>query len=81
MPKDPKEICGQILYTGYLKSQNSSEATQMRAQLLAKEINATHLNADISGIIEAYNQFSQQIFGQAPKFLSQGGSVAEDISL
>lgn len=75
MPKDPKEICGKILFTGYMKSQNSSDVTRLRAEELAKEINATHISADISGIIDAFNKFGETAFNKPLKFQTQGGTL------
>ena len=75
-------LCNSILHTIYIATNNSSHATKSRADRLAGTIGAYHtcFNIDmiISSVLQVFKTFSG---GKVPKFLSEGGSNTEDLSL
>lgn len=48
VPSDPKELCGRIFHTCYMGSENSSQDTKRRAQVLAQQIGRYIFNCIIS---------------------------------
>jgi len=80
MPQSAQEITGKVLFTCYMQSKHSSEDTKRRARDLAKEIGATHLEVSIDDICDGFLKGTQGVINQ-PRFLSQGGSLGEDLAL
>lgn len=52
-PKDAKEICGNLLFTCYMGTENNAQITKDRAALLSKEIGSKHYNISISNAFKA----------------------------
>ena len=80
-PTSPEEIVSRLLYTGYLGSENSSQATKERAALLAKQIGSTHFEISISDIYKSFNNAVSGVFKQPARFAVHGGSISEDLAL
>jgi NAD+ synthase (glutamine-hydrolysing) len=78
----PTELCSNVLHTVYMGTQNSSQATKNRASLLAQTVGSFHTNLYFDTVIQALLTMVSSITnGKIPQFLSQGGSIAEDLAL
>ncbi len=75
------KLCRHILHTIYLGSKNSSWNTQDRAYRLAKMIDAYHNTMYIDDIVSSVLKVFSLLAGKVPKFISQGGTMAEDLAL
>ncbi|KAH0895170.1 hypothetical protein HID58_057599 [Brassica napus] len=62
-------------------SENSSEATKMRAKQLADEIGAWHLDVCIDGVVSAVLTLFQTVTGMRPRYKVDGGSNVENLGL
>ncbi|GFY95518.1 Glutamine-dependent NAD(+) synthetase [Actinidia chinensis var. chinensis] len=80
-PTDSKEFAKRIFYTVFMGSENSSEATRMRAKLLADEIGSWHLDVCIDGVIAALLSLFQTLTGKRPRYKVDGGSNIENLGL
>ena len=80
-PKSAQEIVGNILFTSYLGSSNSSSDTKKRAKDLAQEIGSNHSELDITPICEEFKKCIHKSLKFEPKFELNGGSYQEDLSL
>jgi NAD+ synthase (glutamine-hydrolysing) len=80
-PKNAQEICERVLFTTYMATDNSSQETRDRAELLAKEINCRHYNVNISEICKKYESLAGEVFQKPIRYQSQGGSFSEDLQL
>ena len=81
LPADAKELCGMILHTCYMGTENSSAATRGRAAALAAELGAHHTLADIGPMVKGVIATFEAITSKSPKFKSQGGTETEDLAL
>ena len=81
LPADAKELCGMILHTCYMGTENSSAATRGRAEALASELGAHHTLADIGPMVKGVIATFEAITSKSPKFKSQGGTETEDLAL
>ena len=82
IPASGKEMVGQIMYTAYLSTSNSSSATRARASKLAHEVGSRHYEVNMDQIVASYKKmFLQMSGGPEPRYQEQGGSWAEDIAL
>eukprot|EP00672_Neobodo_designis_P021687 CAMPEP_0174828262 /NCGR_PEP_ID=MMETSP1114-20130205/1222_1 /TAXON_ID=312471 /ORGANISM="Neobodo designis, Strain CCAP 1951/1" /LENGTH=765 /DNA_ID=CAMNT_0016061975 /DNA_START=45 /DNA_END=2345 /DNA_ORIENTATION=+ len=61
VPKSPKEICRRIFFTAYMPTQHSSEGTRRRAEKLAEEVGANHVEINIDGIVRAFEDAFAQV--------------------
>lgn len=83
------EICGHILHTVYLGTENSSKVTRSRAQRLSESIGAYHNAIDIdiivSAVLRVFSIFilDKKFPGAEKKicYSMHGGTDAEDIAL
>ncbi|XP_021905095.1 glutamine-dependent NAD(+) synthetase isoform X1 [Carica papaya] len=80
-PTDSKEFANRIFYTVYMGSENSSEATRMRAKALADEIGSWHLDVSIDGVVSALLSLFQTLTGKRPRYKVDGGSNIENLGL
>ncbi|XP_052209726.1 glutamine-dependent NAD(+) synthetase isoform X3 [Diospyros lotus] len=80
-PTDSKEFAKRIFYTVFMGSENSSEATSMRAKVLADEIGAWHLDVKIDGVVSALLSLFQTLTGKRPRYKVDGGSNIENLGL
>lgn len=80
-PTDSKEFAKRIFYTVFMGSENSSEATKMRAKVLAEEIGAWHLDVCIDSVISALLSLFQTVTGKRPCYKVDGGSNSENLGL
>jgi len=82
LPKSAEEFCGRIFYTCYMgKTHHSSEATRARAEKLAGEVGATHLEICIDEVVQAFEKMAEKTFKKVPKYKVQGGSNTENLAL
>lgn len=75
------ELTYQILHTVYLGTTNSSVNTQDRAKRLAGSIRSFHNSVVIDDIVAAVLKVFTAFTGKTPHFVSQGGTMAEDLAL
>jgi NAD+ synthase (glutamine-hydrolysing) len=75
------ELTYQILHTIYLGTGNSSFNTQDRASRLAGSVHSFHSTIFFDDVVRSVLNVFTLISGKAPRFLSQGGSMAEDLAL
>ncbi|KAK9127856.1 hypothetical protein Syun_016653 [Stephania yunnanensis] len=80
-PTDSKEFAKRIFYTVFMGSENSSEATKLRAKILADEIGAWHLDVSIDSLISALLTLFQTLTGKRPRYKVDGGSSVENLGL
>jgi NAD+ synthase (glutamine-hydrolysing) len=82
LPESAAEFCSRIFYTCYMgKSAHSSEATRARAEKLAEEIGATHLEISIDEVVQAFEKLAAKTFKKSPKYKVHGGSATENLAL
>eukprot|EP00250_Pteridium_aquilinum_P018390 c24065_g1_i2 orf=296-2500(+) len=81
LPIDPKEFASRVLQTVYMGSENSSENTRGRAERLAKQIGASHINLEIDAVVSALLFLFKSVTGKTPKYKVDGGSNAENLAL
>ncbi|KAL8946231.1 MAG: hypothetical protein Q9222_007346 [Ikaeria aurantiellina] len=81
-PKDARDVTGEILYTCFMGSNNSSKETRERARALSKAIGSYHLEIEIDGLVEAFtDQYSATFPGRKLRFKSEGGSNQQSLAL
>ncbi|KAL0276498.1 UNVERIFIED_CONTAM: hypothetical protein PYX00_004057 [Menopon gallinae] len=81
VPSDPKELCGRIFHTCYMGSENSSQDTKRRAQVLAQQIGSYHLTISIDLAVNAVLGIFTSVTSRIPKFGCRGGSPRESLAL
>lgn len=81
VPTSPRELASRLFHTAYLGTENSSQATRKRAQLLADQLGAYHYNVRIDTMVRAVLTVFKMVTGRVPMFGSEGGSWAEDLAL
>lgn len=75
------ELTYQLLHTIYLGTGNSSFNTQDRASRLAGSVHSFHSTIFFDDVVRSVLNVFTLISGKAPRFLSQGGTMAEDLAL
>uniref|UniRef100_A0A8C6QA80 Glutamine-dependent NAD(+) synthetase n=1 Tax=Nannospalax galili TaxID=1026970 RepID=A0A8C6QA80_NANGA len=80
-PQDPRELCGRILTTCYMASENSSQETQSRATELAGQIGSHHIGLGIDSAVKAILGIFSLVTGKHPRFAAHGGSSRENLAL
>lgn len=75
------QLANILLSTLYLGTQNSGDDTRRRAGALAAEIGASHLAFDIDSVIAALLALFTAVTQRTPRFLLDGGAVAENLAL
>lgn len=81
LPRDPRVLASFVLHTCFMGTENSSKATQARAAALADQIGAYHSNITIDAAVAAVVGIFRALTGKIPRFLSRGGTSAEDLAL
>jgi NAD+ synthase (glutamine-hydrolysing) len=81
VPASPQEICGLILHSCYMGTENSSGETQSRAKELAKHIGSYHLDIKIDTIVSSFLALFMAVTRTSPRFRSEGGSATENLAL
>lgn len=81
LPNDPRELASRILQTVYMGSENSSEDTRSRAEGLARQIGASHMNLKIDAVVSALVFLFKSVTGKTPQYKVDGGSTAENLAL
>ena len=78
---DPCVLANRLLYTCYLRTENSSRETQKRAKQLAEQIGAYHLNINMDGLVNALQSLFTRITQKTPRFKVEGGTYTENQAL
>ncbi|OXB59573.1 hypothetical protein ASZ78_010087 [Callipepla squamata] len=81
VPEDPREFCKRVFTTCYMASENSSQGTRSRAQLLAEQIGSYHINLNIDAAVKAIVGIFSVVTGRTPRFSVYGGSSRENLAL
>jgi NAD+ synthase (glutamine-hydrolysing) len=80
-PKSPQDIASCVLHTCYMGTVNSSLATRTRAANLAIEVGTYHSSINIDAAVSAVITVFAAAFSRTPNFISNGGTLTEDLSL
>ncbi|XP_070283220.1 glutamine-dependent NAD(+) synthetase isoform X2 [Myotis yumanensis] len=80
-PEDPRELCGRLLTTCYMASENSSQETSDRARELAQQIGSHHIGLSIDPAVTAVMSIFSLVTGKRPLFAAHGGSSKENLAL
>ena len=75
------KLCDIVLHSIYMGTSNSSNATRSRAQRLSEQVGAYHMGVSIDTVIESLVILFSNTFGKTPKFVSNGGTMTEDLAL
>ena len=75
------KLCDAVLHSIYMGTSNSSNATRSRAQRLAMQVGAYHMGIAIDTVVQALVALFSATFGKTPRFVSHGGTMAEDLAL
>lgn len=81
IPKSEKELCSKILFSSYLSTKFNSDETRKSAEFISNEIGCSHVEVDIEKIYDQFKLTINSSLNISPKFLSEGGSFSEDLSL
>ncbi|CAN6458585.1 unnamed protein product [Victoria cruziana] len=81
VPQDSKEFAKRIFYTVYMGTENSSEATRLRAKVLSDQIGSYHIDMKIDTVISALISLFQTLTGRRPCYKVDGGSNTENLAL
>uniref|UniRef100_G3TWX8 Glutamine-dependent NAD(+) synthetase n=1 Tax=Loxodonta africana TaxID=9785 RepID=G3TWX8_LOXAF len=80
-PQDPRDLCGRLLTTCYMASENSSQETCERARALAQQIGSHHIGLSIDPAVKAVVGIFSLVTGKHPLFAVHGGSSRENLAL
>lgn len=80
-PQDPQELCGRLLTTCYMASENSSRETHSRATELAQQIGSYHISLSIDTAVKAVLGIFSLVTRKFPRFSAHGGSSRENLAL
>ncbi|XP_048216989.1 glutamine-dependent NAD(+) synthetase-like isoform X1 [Perognathus longimembris pacificus] len=81
IPQDPRELCGRLLTTCYMASENSSQETRRRARELAEQIGSYHVGLSIDPAVRAVLGIFSLVTRKSPAFAARGGSSRENLAL
>ncbi|KAI9509770.1 NAD+ synthase [Russula earlei] len=81
VPTDARELCGRIMHTCYMGTENSSAETRARAKGLAEAIGSYHTDLNMDTVVTALRTLFQVVTGVRPRFRAHGGSEAENLAL
>ncbi|XP_055587043.1 glutamine-dependent NAD(+) synthetase isoform X2 [Uranotaenia lowii] len=81
VPDSPAALCGRLLVTCYMGSENSSDETRRRANALASQLGSYHLELNIDGAVSALLGIFQLVTGMKPVFKSKGGCPRQNLAL
>ncbi|XP_054266453.1 glutamine-dependent NAD(+) synthetase isoform X2 [Macrosteles quadrilineatus] len=81
IPRDARELCGRLLFTCYMATQNSSSETKHRAKTLANQLGSYHTEIGIDGAVSACLSIFSLVTGMKPQFAVHGGSARESLAM
>uniref|UniRef100_A0A182KGG7 Glutamine-dependent NAD(+) synthetase n=1 Tax=Anopheles christyi TaxID=43041 RepID=A0A182KGG7_9DIPT len=81
MPTSAAELCGRLLFTCYMGTENSSRETRQRAATLAGQIGSSHLDIGIDVAVSALLGIFQLATGMRPRFRAAGGCPRQNLAL
>jgi NAD+ synthase (glutamine-hydrolysing) len=70
-----------VFHTTFMGTENSSHATQSRAERLGAAIGSYHSSIKIDLMVEAVLKVFSLATGRIPRFTSRGGTMTEDLAL
>ncbi|KAI3925786.1 hypothetical protein MKX01_003345 [Papaver californicum] len=80
-PTDSREFAKRIFYTVFMGTENSSDATRLRAKLLADGIGSWHLDVSIDSVMSSLLSLFQTLTGKRPLYKVDGRSNVENLRL
>ncbi|XP_073514933.1 glutamine-dependent NAD(+) synthetase isoform X1 [Phyllobates terribilis] len=80
-PRTPQDLCGRLLTTCYMATENSSRETRERAGMLSQQIGSYHLTPNIDAAVKAMIGVFTMVTGKVPQFRVHGGSGPENLAL
>ncbi|CAH8540697.1 unnamed protein product [Heterobilharzia americana] len=83
IPHNAHELCGRLLTTCYLSTENSSACTKSQARRLAEAIASNHLESDMTPVVKQFIQMASDTLNlsQPPQYTTNGGSSRESLAL
>uniref|UniRef100_A0A182U6G3 Glutamine-dependent NAD(+) synthetase n=1 Tax=Anopheles melas TaxID=34690 RepID=A0A182U6G3_9DIPT len=81
VPASAAELCGRLLFTCYMGTENSSRETRQRAAALAAQIGSSHQDIGIDGAVSALLGIFQLATGMRPRFRAAGGCPRQNLAL
>ncbi|XP_058128192.1 glutamine-dependent NAD(+) synthetase [Anopheles ziemanni] len=81
LPTDAGDLCGRLLFTCYMGTENSSQETRRRASTLAAQIRSHHLDIGIDTAVSALLGVFRLATGQTPRFRTDGGCPRQNLAL
>jgi NAD+ synthase (glutamine-hydrolysing) len=81
MPKSAEEICGKLLKTAYIGTDEKGSRVRQTAIDLAAKTGASHLDTDFGKIFSAFTDWMKENLPNVPRAKADGGSIKEDIIL
>ncbi|KAG9471780.1 hypothetical protein GDO78_022853 [Eleutherodactylus coqui] len=81
VPRTPQELCGRLLTTCYMATENSSYETRDRARMLSEQIGSYHLTPNIDAAVKAVIGIFTMLTGRVPQYRVHGGSSIENLAL
>jgi NAD+ synthase (glutamine-hydrolysing) len=82
LPSTPHELANYVLHTIFMGTEHSSQNTTSRSKRLGEAIGSYHISVPIDTMVRAVIQtFSLATGGPPPLFVSQGGSLTQDLAL
>ena len=80
-PTSAKEICGKLMHTCYMGTDNSSAETRDRSKKIADTVGSKHRVINFQPIFDAYHSLSNETLGIKLSFKKYGGSWRTDLAL
>ncbi|XP_053678702.1 glutamine-dependent NAD(+) synthetase [Anopheles nili] len=81
IPSSATELCGRLLFTCYMGTENSSRETRDRAATLASQLGSFHLDIGIDSAVRALLSIFQLATGMLPRFRASGGCPRQNLAL
>uniref|UniRef100_A0A182JFP2 Glutamine-dependent NAD(+) synthetase n=1 Tax=Anopheles atroparvus TaxID=41427 RepID=A0A182JFP2_ANOAO len=81
VPSGAGDLCGRLLFTCYMGTENSSRETRARAAALADQIRSHHLSIGIDSAVAALLAVFRLATGQTPRFRADGGCPRQNLAL
>ena len=80
-PMDPRELCGRIMHTTFMGTENSSKDTRGRAKELSEAIGSYHIDLNMDTVVASVQTLFTLVTHKTPAFKVHGGSDAENLAL
>lgn len=73
-PEDAKDLCGKLLFTSYLATENSSNETMKRSEKVAETFGCSYRCVNFDEIYKECQGIAKENYNTDPKYSEQGGS-------